>query len=145
MNHHCRIRQLRRVRQLRRGVAAVELALLLPFLCFLFVVTVDWARVFYFGLTVSNCARCGALYGGRHPNAALDTAGIQAEALKDAGNLDLKQVTVTSSTDSSAAPTTVTVTVTYPFGTITRFPGISNMLLSRTVTAKVAPALVNTP
>jgi Flp pilus assembly protein TadG len=122
----------------------IELALLLPFLCFLFVITVDWARVFYFDLTVENCARCGALYGGRDPNAALDTAGIQAEALKDATNLDPKKLTVTSVTDNDSVPTTVTVTVTYPFATITNFPGVSsNFTLSRTVTAKVAPALVN--
>src|SRR6516164_9600711 len=103
MNHHCRIRQLSRGRRPRRGAAMIELALLLPFLCFLFVITVDWARVFYFDLTVENCARCGALYGGRDPNAAVDTAGIQAEAKKDAGNLDTTQLQVNSTTDSSTA------------------------------------------
>jgi Flp pilus assembly protein TadG len=128
----------------RDGVAAVELALLLPILCFLFVISVDFARVFYFDLTVENCARCGAIYGGRHPNAAVDTAGIQAEAKKDAGNLDTTQLQVNSTTDSSTAPTVVTVTVTYPFTTITHYPGVPNKLtLSRTVQAQVAPARVN--
>ena len=51
-----------RVRPSRRGVAAVELALLLPFLSLLFVITLDWARVFYFSIVVDNCTRNGALY-----------------------------------------------------------------------------------
>ncbi len=46
----------------RRGVAVVELAVLLPLLVFLFVVTVDFARVYYFSLTLQNCARAGAMY-----------------------------------------------------------------------------------
>ncbi len=134
----------RRIRDPRQGVAATELALLLPLLCFLFVITVDFARVFYFDLTVENCARCGAIFGGRHPLSAIDTAGIAAEAQKDAGNLDLTQMTVTSSVDNSLAPTVVTVTVTYPFSTITNYPFVpSSMTLSRTVTALVAPAKPN--
>jgi Flp pilus assembly protein TadG len=39
-----------------RGAATVELAVLLPFLCFLFVAAVDSARVLYDGITVQNCA-----------------------------------------------------------------------------------------
>jgi Flp pilus assembly protein TadG len=117
-----------RVQEPRRGAAAVELALLLPLLCFLFVIAVDFARVFYFTITVENCARCGAIYAGRDPNAALDTAAITAEAKKDAGNLDVSQMTVT-------------VTPNYPFTTFTRYPGVpSSMTLTRTVVATIAPA-----
>ena len=124
----------------RKGVAAVELALLLPLLCFLFVISVDYARVFFFDLTLANCARNGALYGGRDPASALDTKGIAAAARQDAGNLDLSQLTVSSSTDSLSAPTVVTVTVTYPFSTITNYPGIPNSFtLSRTLKMNVAP------
>src|SRR5262249_3064330 len=47
--------------RLRRAAAAVELAVLLPFLMFLFVIAVDWSRVFYASVIVSNCARNGAL------------------------------------------------------------------------------------
>src|SRR3954451_8532118 len=52
----------------REGAATVELALLLPFLCFLFVVAVDYSRVFYFAVTVQNCARNGAYYASDYPN-----------------------------------------------------------------------------
>jgi Flp pilus assembly protein TadG len=128
----------------RRGVAALELALLLPLICFLFVVSVDFARVFYFDLTVANCARNGALYAGRDPTSALDTAGIKAAAQSDAANLDLTKLTVSSTPDSSSAPTTVTVTVTYPFTTITNYPGITHsMTLSRSLQMNVAPLLPN--
>ena len=125
---------------IRRGVAALELALLLPLLCFLFVIAVDFARVFYFDLTVTNCARNGAIYGSQDPASSLDTAGIQTAAQRDAGNLNLSQLGVTSSTNLSASPTTVSVTVTYPFATITSFPGVpANLTLSRTVRMSVVP------
>jgi Flp pilus assembly protein TadG len=120
------------------------LALLLPLICFLFVVAVDFARVFYYDLTVANCARSGALYASQDPTSALDTTGIQAIAKKDAANLDLTQLKVTSSTNSPTAPTTVTVTVTYPFSTITHYPGVPNSLtLSRTLQMNVAPLIPN--
>src|SRR5262249_4910977 len=47
----------------RRGVAAVELAVLSPCLALLFVITVDFARLFYYKLTIDNCARNGAIFG----------------------------------------------------------------------------------
>ncbi len=128
-------------RRRRRGIAAVELALLLPFLALIFVVAIDFARVFYFDLTVANCARNGALYVCQTPTTALDTAGITSAAQMDAGNLNLSQLTVTSSTDSPTAPTKVTVTVTYPFSTITHYPGFSNMTLSRTLQMNIGPLL----
>lgn len=136
-------RHLARGRVVRRAVAATELALLLPFLCFLFVIAIDFARVFYFDLTVANCARNGALYGCQTPTTALDTAGIVSAAQLDAGNLDLTKLTVTSSTDSPTSPTTVSVTVTYPFATITHYPGVSGLTLSRTLQMSIAPLVPN--
>jgi Flp pilus assembly protein TadG len=52
------------------GAATVELAALLPFLCFLFVAAVDSARIFYDGITVQNCARNGACYASNYPNSS---------------------------------------------------------------------------
>src|SRR5262249_34169362 len=69
----------------RRGIAAVELALLLPVLAFLLVATADFARVFYYGMALDSCARNGALYGrittGDIPS---QYASAQAAALADA-------------------------------------------------------------
>jgi Flp pilus assembly protein TadG len=41
----------------RRGAAIVELAILLPLLVFLFVIGTDFARSFYYSLTVANRRR----------------------------------------------------------------------------------------
>ncbi len=126
-------------RQIRRGVAAVELAVLLPFLCFAFVATVDFCRVFYYSITVTNCARNGALYGSIDQAHALDSSGIRAAAQADASNLDCAQLHVSSSTNGSVAY--LDVNVTYPVTTITRYPGIpQQMNLSRTVRMNVVPA-----
>ena len=122
----------------------MELAIVLPFLCFLFVVAVDFARIFYFSLTVANCARNGALYGSQNPTNALDTSGIATAAGMDADNLNSQLLTVTSATDSPTSPTYVDVTVTYPFTTITSFPGInSQTTITRTVRMLVVPLTPN--
>lgn len=124
----------------RPGAAALELALLLPLLCFLFVIAVDYARVFYFTMTVTNCARSGAIYGSQNPTTANDQSGIVTASIMDAGNLSAGQLTVTSSTDSVSSPTYVIVTVTYPFSTITNFPGITSTTnISRSVRVTVTP------
>jgi Flp pilus assembly protein TadG len=118
----------------RRGVAAVELALLLPLLAFLFIVAVDYARLFYFSLTVQNCARNGAMYAS-DPTGAIQSpyASTEQAALSDAGNLS-PTPTVTSRTVTDSTGTYAEVTVTYQFKTITSYPGIPNTVnLTRTV------------
>jgi Flp pilus assembly protein TadG len=138
------MRQRLKTTKPRTGTAAVEFAVLLPLLCVLFVIAIDFARVFYFSIAVTNCARNGAIYGGQNPTTANDKSGIAAAANKDGGNLDAQQLTVTSSTDSTTNPTYVIVTVTYPFSTITDFPGItSTMYLSRSIRMTVTPLTVS--
>ena len=46
----------------RRGASVVELAICLPLLVFLFVIAVDFARVYFVSITLANSARAGALY-----------------------------------------------------------------------------------
>ena len=124
----------------RSGSAAVELALVLPLLCFLFVISIDYARVFYFTMTVTNCARSGAIYGSQNPTTAKDKTGIEAAARKDAGNLDASKLKVDSAPDSDSNPTYVDVTVTYPFGTISNWPGVgSTTNFTRTIRITVTP------
>jgi Flp pilus assembly protein TadG len=128
----------------RRGAATVELAVFLPLLLFLFVIALDYARIFYYSTTVTNCASMGAIYGAAHPTNANDTDAIKAVAQKDAAHLNLANLNVTSSTNSSTNPTTITVTVTYPFTTITHFPGVPQATtLTRTVKMNVAPSVPN--
>ena len=125
----------------RRGVAAVELAVLLPFLAFLFVIAVDYARIFYFSQVLDNCARNGALYASDPvAQASSPYTSVQQAALADAANLS-PQPTVTSTTGTDAAGNAyVQVTVAGQFKTVTNFPGVPNTVnLSRTVQMRVAP------
>ena len=127
-------------RKVRPGVAATELALWLPLLCFLFVIAVDYARIFYFTVAVANCARNGAVYGCQDPPKANDGDGIAIQARKDAANLVSSNLTISSSTDSPTSPTQVTVTASYPFASITNFPGVpTSTTIIRTVKMSVVP------
>jgi Flp pilus assembly protein TadG len=115
------------------------LAILLPFLTFMFVVVIDWARVFYYSITITNCACNGAMYMARSQTATLtdgtySDAGIvnlylnatpdpvTAAALADASNIT-PTPTVTSATGSDTYGNYVTVTVSYQFQTVSGFSG----------------------
>ena len=128
----------------RRGIAAVELAILLPILAFLFVVAVDFARIFYFSLTITNCARNGALYGCDPVSAQQSPySSIQDASLADAGNLQ-PTPTVSSQNISDESGNQIEVTVSYTFKTITQFPGIPNsMNLTRSVRMRMIPRIPN--
>ena len=134
----------RRIASIRPGIAAVELAILLPLLAFLFVVAVDFTRLFYYTLTVQNCARNGALYGSDPAGATLSPyKSIDEAALSDAKNLS-PQPTVGSKTVADGKTTYVEVTVTYPFSTITKYPGVpSSLSLTRTVKMRMTQAVPN--
>lgn len=131
----------------RRGSSAVELALLLPLLGLLLLIVVDFARLYYHYTIITNCARNGALYGS-DPTATAESpySSLTAAAQADAQNNNfspLPSVSSTNSTDSSGNPY-VEVTVSYPFQTISNYPGLSNPInLSRTVRMRVAPATPN--
>lgn len=132
-------------RRTRFGSAAVELALLLPILSLLLLITIDFARLYYHYSIVTNCARNGALYGS-DPTAAQNSpySDLSAAALADASNLTPQPtVSSTNGTDSSSNPY-VEVTVVYPFTTISNYPGLSNPInITRTVRMRVAPATPN--
>jgi|ERR1051326_1971974 hypothetical protein len=146
----------------RQGVAAAELAMLLPFLTFVLIVTVDFARIIYYTVVIDNSAHNAAIFGSQvfdnenqqwisgqtqywqlANNQMLSTE--QAAADVDGANLSpalaYSNVTVDSSqTDASGNPINI-VTITYSFKTITSFPGIpSTVTITRTYQARVAPA-----
>ncbi len=142
-----------------RGMAAVELALLLPMLVFACMAAVDFARILYAMVTLQNCARNGALYefysatGCSLPSGwtSLSTA-VQA----DAGNLT---VTVPGSYNGNSNPYSpksssnnyVTVTVQCNFTLLTLgsdrgFPSIgSTMTLSQSVSMPMPPSTGTVP
>jgi hypothetical protein len=51
-----------------RGQAMVEFALVLPILALLLVMAIDFGRVFFGWVSLTNSARIGANYAGQHPN-----------------------------------------------------------------------------
>src|SRR5262249_14374871 len=120
-----------------------ELALLLPLLCTLFLITIDFARVFFPSLTISSCARNGALYAcdpvrvGESPYS--DT---QQAAQADATSLSLQPSVSSSNTVASDGKPWVRVQVDYSFHTITNYPGIpATVNVSRAVYMRVMPSL----
>jgi Flp pilus assembly protein TadG len=124
----------------RSGAAAVELAITLPLLVFLVVITIDFARVYRNAQIVMACARNGAVYGSDSPARAANTAGISAAALADAQDLS-PAPTVSSATGTDTDGNMfVRVTVAGDFQTITRYPGVpSAVTITRTVQLRVAP------
>ena len=147
----------------RRAAAAVEFAVVAPFLVFMFVIAVDWARVFYYSIAVTNCARNGALYLSQEQSAKTTTAPytdsglvnlyvnsktpLSDAALADAPNLT-PTPTVNSATGSDTYGPYVEVTVSYPFQTVTHF-SVSDFLVpsstnvTRTVRMYVPPESPN--
>jgi len=133
-------------KQRREGVAAVELAILLPFLVTLFVIALDWSRIIYYTVTVNNCARNGAMYvmdsysGVTSPYATL-TAAAQA----DASNLNPKPtVKDPPDTGTDSIGNYVDVKVTYDFKMITNFPGLNQTTtITRIVRVYKAPQAPN--
>jgi hypothetical protein len=139
----------RRVQTQRRGIAAAELAVLLPFLTAMFVLAIDYARVFYATVVVANCARNGAVYASNIANypgwegQAGTYTSIQQAALADAGGLSpaltASNVSVTGGSQDGNA--LITVTVTYTFTTVTNFPLLpGGITIQRSTQTRVAPA-----
>jgi hypothetical protein len=127
----------------RRAAAVVELAIVMPFLAFMFIVAVDFCRVFYFTQIVTTGARNGALYlsDPNGPNQS-SYASLDAAAKADADPSITGQFTVTSTSGTDAAGPYTIVTVTYPFQSITNYPGIpTTFTISRSAMARPAPAI----
>ena len=123
----------------------VELAILLPILVFLFVVAVDFARVFYYSVTLTNCARAGAMYASDPTtNDESPFASTEAAALADATNLTPSPtITTTNGVDAAGRPF-VEVTAAYTFRTITGLPGVPNQVnLTRKVRMNVSASSPN--
>jgi Flp pilus assembly protein TadG len=123
-------------------VAASELALLTPILAFILMAAVDFARLFNSYLTITSCARNGAIYGCLDSTYAADTAGIKAAALNDAGSLSpaLTASNVTPSTGTDAdGNTEVIVQVSYNFYPLIKFPVFGNMVFQYSTDSNGTP------
>lgn len=131
---------LPRKQRARRGLAAVELAVLLPVIMFLLLLAIDFCRIFYFANCVENAARQGALYASDSVEAAKSSYTSVTAAVQGESNLSPAPSVSTANGTDSAGNACVDVTVTWTFNTVASFPGIpATWDLSRTVRARVAP------
>ncbi len=132
----------RTTRTRRRGAAIVEFAVLLPFLVFLLLVAIDWARMLYFTQCINDCARSGALWAS-DPEVQMQSryTNVTDASLAEAPGLTPKPtVTQTFTTDAKGNPVTVTVKVAMQFDTIANVPGSpKSQTISRSITMAVAP------
>jgi len=125
----------------RRGLAATELAILLPFVGLLFMVAVDFCRVYFVTQTLQNSAQTAAMFAsGTAKSSALVPVENTAKqmAIADAASLDppLKAENVTVTFDAQ----TVTVTIQYEFPMFTTIYAESGkVVLQRKVTVAKAP------
>lgn len=127
----------------RQGVSAVELALLLPFLMFLFVLVVDFCRVFYYTITVENCARNGALWASdqfaqtESPYASVTDASQADFPVNKRTELIVRDPVQVITIDGVNY---VEAMCSYTFSTITSYPGISGpWTIQRAARARVVP------
>src|SRR5262245_56333465 len=113
----------RKNRTRRRGAAIVEFAVLLPFLLFLCLLAVDWARVLYFTQCINNCARSGAMWASDQEFQAQSryTTVTDAALAESPGLSPTPTVTQDTAIDALGNPQTVTVTVSMTFDTICSF------------------------
>lgn len=127
----------------RSAAAAVELAILAPFLVLMFLIAVDFCRIFYYTLTVENCARNGAIWASdsfansESPYATV-TAAARADFPQDiAGQLSVSDPAQVVTYVSASY---VEVTCTYQFETITSYPGIGGpWTIQRVARVRVVP------
>src|SRR5262245_36175773 len=125
----------------RCGAAATELAMWLPFICLLFVIALDYCRVFYASQTIQNCALAGAMYASGasngKPASPSENPAVNA-ALAEATSLN-PPLTANNVAISTSGNTTQ-VTVSYDFPMLVRWPGIAGTLtITKTVSMTTMP------
>jgi len=127
----------------RRAAAAAELALALPILLLLAFGCADLGRAVASYLAVSNAARVGAEYGATHGFTTYTYSSWQSQVTQRAqaeaqGSVafDPSRLTVTVSTVAGSGNFyQVTVAASYPFSTISAWPGLpDNFNLTHSVT-----------
>jgi Flp pilus assembly protein TadG len=146
------------------GTALVEMAVALPFLVLVLVGTIDFARVFYTAMELTNAARAGAQYGAADTARAFEAppmADVVAAAQAAAPNIapvtavasrscqcatdDTGATFAPAASCTSACPAgqhmviNIAVTATKTFTTISPFPGVPQSInLSRSATMRLA-------
>jgi Flp pilus assembly protein TadG len=144
----------------RRAAAALEFAILLPFLTCMLLAVVDLGRLFYYTMTLENSLHNALLFAGQTfdnqnqqwignaqywqgpgGNVSTGTAAAQLDATNLTPSLPDANVTTASQTDADGN-SVVVVTVTYTFTSLVSYPGLpSQVPISRSGQIRVAPAV----
>jgi Flp pilus assembly protein TadG len=135
----------------RRGSSAVEVALMMPWIVFLFVGVLDFGFYSYAAISVENAARVAALYNSNSGSGAYnDSTGACFYVLQELKNLPNIGTSVTTCTASDPVQVTastatvpdgaggntpaVQVTVTYQSPNMIPLPTLTKVLnITRTV------------
>ncbi len=124
------------------GSVLAEVALLLTVLLLLAVGAMDFARVFYVSIELSNAARAGVQYGAQNVGLSGDTAGMIQAAKNDAQDISMNAPTASrfcqcpdgtnvSCTGSCIGGTKriyVQVNTSATFKTLLSYPGIPSTI-----------------
>jgi Flp pilus assembly protein TadG len=126
----------------RSGIAAAELAILLPFLSITLLATIDFCRIYYYTQTLQNCATAAAFYasGTAQADPTTTTTVQAAQQAAVAEGTTLQPPLVAANVNVTTTSTTATVTVTYSFATLFSYTGVPPTLtITRTATVPIAP------
>jgi uncharacterized membrane protein len=132
--------RLRR-RSPRPAVAVLEMAVLAPFIVLLFLVAVDFCRVYFCTQTLEGCAQAAAENASGFAQVAPPTTPQQAAVQAAlAEGVSLSPPLTDDNISVTVSGNVATVTITYGFQTLTGYPGLPNPLtIVRTVSLRVAP------
>ena len=139
-----RLTQSGRLRRPRRGHAVLEVALLSPWIFFLFVGTLDMGFYTHALIATQNAARAGAAHTSRNSLTAADSAGACQYALEELKTMtNVRTLANCSSTPLIVTASAVTgvdgwpassVSVTYRTNRMIPIPGLTGQLdITRTV------------
>ena len=134
----------------RRGMAAVEVGLMLPWMVFSFIAVLDFGFTSYSMIATQNAARVGAMWGAASSTNATSGGTFTTKActyaldeleyapgmngVSTCGGASPVSVTATYSASGAAAMPTVTVSVTYTV-TLLAIPAMmpSSLAITRSV------------
>jgi Flp pilus assembly protein TadG len=116
--------------QARRGLAALEFAIVLPILLTILLGATDFGRFSHSRIAIVNAARCGAAYASLNPydstNQTAWKAGVKeavTDELSESAAFDPAELTVTTNVVfDSGGLRRISVKVSYPFKMLIDWP-----------------------
>jgi TadE-like protein len=101
--------------ELNRGQSLAEMALMLPVLVALLLISLDFARLYYLSIEVTDAARAGAQFGSANGAAAANTLGMENAACSSMADVSCTAgVNTTASNFCQCAGSSATISCTSP-------------------------------